>query len=232
MTRGIFVVFLPNGRYLRSIEFNGDMYYEGLGKDAISRLQLCYDIESFKEIINRFNADFFKYDKEEFLNGLSVEIYEEYEKYSREEMLDCSENYFRKWSSDYVYFQNLTKETLEFKTRDGEKVYLAPGCVGVLNFGRMLKNDVEENKFRKTKEEAEKYVIDTETIKKLAELEHGLRMGTVNPDDWINDSENNVYIKKSDLINMLETKYYTAMRYDDLMALVEKLPTVERLNGN
>ena len=127
MTRGKFFLFLKEQVY-SSIEFNGDMYFEGHGENAAKGMQQVKDVVSLFDFAIRFNRDNFGYPE----NGLTYCL----EQWSYDEMLDMSKDYFKKYFSDYVFIKNMSGKPLTFIGKSGEWTYtLQNEKSGVLHFG-------------------------------------------------------------------------------------------------
>lgn len=104
MTRGTFVLFMPEDIYLTT-EFNGGMYLEGYGEEAAKLIRTISTPEELLEMIKKFNARHHKYPEEEIV------VYRE-ERYSTAEMMDMSKNYMKKYFSDYLFIKNCTGKPL------------------------------------------------------------------------------------------------------------------------
>lgn len=121
------IAVIKNGVIYTSTEFNGDGYWTGHGEVVYKALQNITTVEEWKEYVTKFNSETFKYEEE-----LHYEIEDEYDDY-----LDMSEEYFKKWFSDYIYIKNIDEDGVEFTTENG-KTILEPNDVGVFNFGERL----------------------------------------------------------------------------------------------
>lgn len=135
MTRGKFAIIKDDGVYT-SYEFNGDMYVRGNGhgKDVAERLSKVNNEEDFVREVNDFNENEFGYD-------------DEFEKpYFIEKKADFTHaTYFDKYFSDYVYLKNLTDETKEIISFEGEKLEIEPNQILVFSFGRLVYKFVDGN---------------------------------------------------------------------------------------
>lgn len=112
---------------ITSIEFNGDMYMDGHGKQVVNLLKKVVDIANYQYAVAKFNNEHHHYNDPQLtynLNNLNV--------------LDFTKDYFENWFSDYVYLKNITDETVCIKTSNGEHE-LNPGDIAVLCFGRLEK---------------------------------------------------------------------------------------------
>lgn len=151
MTRGQIAVILPDGRILSSVEFNGDMYYdgEGRGKEIVEELDYVETEDEYKELVENFNAEHFHYKTDEL-------FYE-----CDDSFRDMSSDYFGKWFSDYVYIKNLSDKPVVFIDADKQKIALEPDTVMAFNFGKFYASDPEDFERR-------------EFIEQLRELKEGL----------------------------------------------------------
>lgn len=110
MTRGKFALFLPHGRLLLSIEFNGGMYLEGHGSEAAVLLSQVQSEQDFRTLIVKFNEAHHNYpDIDEFVYEISPSESDSYR--------NLDEEYFDKWFSDYLFIKNLSGESLDFRLR-------------------------------------------------------------------------------------------------------------------
>ena len=96
MTRGQIAIITPDGRLITSAEFNGDMYYDGVGhgKEVVEALESIETEEEYREFVNDFNDQNSQYTDRELFYDCDDSFY------------DMSTDYFGKWFSDYVYIKN------------------------------------------------------------------------------------------------------------------------------
>lgn len=135
MTRGQIAIITDKG-IETSIEFNGDMYYSGNGKEVIKGLKKVNTVAEYESFVEVFNETHHDYDKQLFY-------------YMGENTLDFSQNYFDNWFSDYLYIKNISSEdkyiiddcdryykncTVKIKRR----IKIASGGIITLNFGKYL----------------------------------------------------------------------------------------------
>lgn len=128
------IAVIKGGVIYTSTEFNGDGYWDHHGKNVYAALQNITTVEEWKEYVTKFNSETFNYDEE-----LHYEIENEYENY-----LDMSKDYFKRWSSDYIYIKNIDEDEVEFITKNG-KTILEPNDVAVFNFGERLIPGTDNN---------------------------------------------------------------------------------------
>lgn len=165
MTRGTFYLFKDNKIY-SSVEFNGDMYYNGYGELAANYLKNVKTLEDFERVIKEFNRRKFNYpDRDLFIKDMEF----------NNGMLNMSNDYFVKYGSDYLFIKNEMGRDLEFILREGDKRILKDGTLGVLNFGRVAKDFKSDlNYFSKKqngKHEVDIVVLKVEKIKKTISVD-------------------------------------------------------------
>lgn len=142
-----------------STEFNGDGYWDGYGQQVYEALQGIKSIQEWKDYVTKFNSETFEY-----YERLHYNVPDNY--------LDMSTDYYDKWFSDYVYIKNITDESVELITKNG-RTSLAPGEVGVFNFGTRLVPYTEEE-----------YICDGHWNKLIEKLEeHGFTVSHEG-DEW------------------------------------------------
>ena len=142
MTRGTFYL-ITDKRMIESIEFNGDMYGSPLDSEndqkmgrykiAIESLKKVKTITDFKREINAFNKATFNYKNIEFYN-------QSHARYMNDNGIIAmnDDNYFRIYFSDYLYFKNCGKKTIEIKDRKNKLIKLKPMEIATFNFGYLI----------------------------------------------------------------------------------------------
>lgn len=138
MTRGRIVVVLNNEIMLVSTEFNGDMFYQNLGKKVIEGLKKVENEGGYTKFVEDFNSENFGY-KKEMVFRITDNDYLEY--------LNMEDNYFDKWFSDYIYVKNLSDDVVYFISGNGKKVVLPPNEIGIFYYG-VVKYDIKENRLK------------------------------------------------------------------------------------
>lgn len=141
MTRGTAYLFLGGNVVYSSIEFNGDMYFDGCGygSEMMEAIKYCDDWEGFAERIREFNENHHKYQDELWVYESNYLDCVEYEEDSI--TVDLKKNYFDNFFSDYIFIKNADAKNILFLTRDKLKVVLRPGEVTAFNFGRLVNGD-------------------------------------------------------------------------------------------
>lgn len=144
MTRGTAYLFLGGNVVYSSIEFNGDMYFDGCGygSEMMEAIKYCDDWESFAERIREFNENHHKYQDELWVyesNHLDCVEYEE-----DSITVDLKKNYFDNFFSDYIFIKNAAEKKIIFLTRDKVRIVLMPGEVTAFNFGYLVNDDYVE----------------------------------------------------------------------------------------
>lgn len=144
MTRGKLVVITNHGVY-SSIEFNGDMYPEGCGEDAIRELIRVDNTGKFLDAVIRFNREHHNYEieEEELIFNCGNNIVS---------LFDMSVDYFDKWFSDYLYVKNMTDKPVPWKDRNGTAHIMEPGSITVIYFGMQSECDISKYECRVTRQ--------------------------------------------------------------------------------
>ena len=143
MTRGKLVLFTDN-EVFSSVEFNGDMYWDGFGKDAAKALQKSDSVNKFIKQVHKFDKKYFGYYHECGRDALVSPIYPDW---GPDHIIDLRTDYYKIWFSDYLYIKNLASYTLTFLGNEtcwdneqqhfnnNDVIYkLAPGDIGIFNF--------------------------------------------------------------------------------------------------
>jgi len=133
MTRWTFVLILWD-KVLLSAEFNWDMYPEWFWDEALMLLEGVNTEQEFRDRIKKFNEDHFWYE-EDLVLEIPVSDFED--------ALDMSEDYFKYWFSDWLFFKNLSKASYVFKLDDEDKrsVILEQWETMRLNFWHIWEED-------------------------------------------------------------------------------------------
>ena len=130
MTRGKIICIF--GKYLvSSIEFNGDMYPEGRGKNAKEVLEKIEFRDEFESAVKKFNNDYYGYPED--VIGETITL-------PNPELLDFSRDYVKKWFSDYLYIKNCSDASISFIVKEKENrktVTLHPGYIATICFGSL-----------------------------------------------------------------------------------------------
>lgn len=123
MTRGTFIyIAKSDGEAYKSVEFNGDMYLEGHGYDALRALKKSNSVEEFKNQVQDFCVRNF--------NGQSVT----FEKTNIH--LGFSQENYKKWNySDYLYILNNTDANFVVEDYNSKPLKLPAHEIYVLYFG-------------------------------------------------------------------------------------------------
>ena len=133
MTRGTFYIFTPSAVY-NTTEFNGDMYFDGCGKEAAEGMQKVESPEDLLSFALTFNKNNHHYPVEE----ITITRRTEYECFFN------MDNYFDTYLSDYIFIKNATGHDLLFAFKDGNYV-LPAGKSGVNNFGYSVDSEFPSN---------------------------------------------------------------------------------------
>jgi len=126
MTRGTFI-FIDEDHIWSSVEFNGDMYPKGRGKDALVTLHRVKDEKDFWYEIMHFDERHFHYAEEHDWRMVDKRPLDD---------VDFNHNtYFEEYSSDYLYIKTTIPITIT--DRKGEEIELEPDEVYTFYFGEL-----------------------------------------------------------------------------------------------
>ena len=144
MTRGTFYL-ITDKRVIESSEFNGDMcgspkdspslQETGHYKEAIELLKKVKTIVEFKKAIKDFDL------KAGFNYKLALQFYNQsHARYKDDNGVIAmnDSNYFTVYFSDYLYFKNCSKKTIEIKDRKNKLIKLKPMEIATFNFGDLI----------------------------------------------------------------------------------------------
>lgn len=158
MTRGKLAIVANNRHLFCSVEFNGDMYIEGNGEEAMNALDEVNEAGDFNEAVKSFNEVAFNYEDRELVFDMS-EWYDA--------MLDMSHDYFDNWFSDYVYLRNVSDETITVTDANDAAVEVAPLTTAVFNFGRFT--GITDENIEQYNELSNDYNLDGDDVKAILE---------------------------------------------------------------
>ena len=129
MTRGT-LYLIDNDACYASFEFNGDMYPEGHGDKVFEGLHLVKNKDEFRNFLKYFNSirfNPFKDIKEEDW----ISPHQHCLKH------DFTDDYFGYYSSDWIFFKNVSNSPIEFIDRKTKKLYkIYPGESIRFNYGK------------------------------------------------------------------------------------------------
>lgn len=114
MTRGSFLL-ITDDKMLLSIEFNGDMYPEGYGDEALWELRNnVKNEEDFRKFVEKFNEEHHNYeDIDEFVIELNRDFF------IKDGTMNFNTfNYYETFFSDYLFIANVSNEDVEIVTRN------------------------------------------------------------------------------------------------------------------
>jgi hypothetical protein len=127
MTRGKMVLITPLFKVLSSIEFNGDMYYDGgYGEEICSIFKLISSEEGFKQMVAGFNNNNFEYNDDPLVYAIDFDTLRVFDT-----------NYYDIWSSDYLYIKNCCPFDIVVRDSNGKEIRLERDKISVLNFGKL-----------------------------------------------------------------------------------------------
>ena len=136
MTRGQMVlVEKKNGNIiaLDTVEFNGDMYPNGIGNDAINLLNTSYSETSFTKKVAEFNKEHYGYPEdliyEVSLDSVTLDSV-------THPIIDFTDYYNAPIGfSDYIYIKNITDDDIFIKSKSGDVYLLEKNTVCGFSFG-------------------------------------------------------------------------------------------------
>lgn len=131
MTRGRLVLITDDAIY-SSVEFNGDMYWEGHGKDAYEGMEKVKNIKDYESFVEQFDKQKFGYAKEDGCDLIRVIAGSDEKK---KEYLNFKDEYLAKWFSDYLYIKNVGTRKAHIQTEAGD-CYVYPGDTQFYRFGK------------------------------------------------------------------------------------------------
>lgn len=125
-TRGT-AILLKEDKILASVEFNGDMYPHGYGDEFFEGLSKVTDTQGFQDFLDNFNDNNFQYDDEDVIYEYSNEDFYSDRGQARR-YIDLGKK--RIFSSDWLFFKNLTENIISIEARRGDKwklTQISPG---------------------------------------------------------------------------------------------------------
>lgn len=138
MTRGRAYLITTDKKILCSIEFNGNMYPEGSGRDFLNGLNKVDSEEAFERFIFEFNRDNHNYEDEQLVfteTGFDVDGLSQAINWLKMTITMTNENYFKLFFSDWTFWKNISNETVKIKTRDKKTITLKSGQAIAIRFG-------------------------------------------------------------------------------------------------
>ena len=128
MTRGTFI-YVKDEECYQSTEFNGGMYIDGSGQEAIIALSHVTDKDSFIEEVLAFNENHHGYpiDEVKKLYPTDVMFFKDMKR----------EDYFKVWFSDYLFSINLG-EPIKICDIKNKRATIGHNEIAVFNFGELI----------------------------------------------------------------------------------------------
>lgn len=157
MTRGTFV-YVENDLCYQSTEFNGDMYLDGYGQDAVLALSQVKNDDDFIKAVVEFNKDHHNYPVDE------VERYFETDVKYLHNLKQA--DYFSVWFSDYLYLINLGK-AFTLTDVENHSIKIKENQIFILNFGKFMAS------FNQTEDGLE-LALTTERFE--SEIQHAIKL--------------------------------------------------------
>lgn len=150
MTRGTLAVIVERDggyRVIESQEYNGDMFVRpGSAGEFVCREfpEIRQTVEDFRHLCGRINRECGYH----YPEGDIIPVETDYPREARPEDCFTPGDYLDmntwRYSSDYVFLRNWTKEPVYVTTRAGEVVEIAPGDGAVFNFCAFYAPDVPD----------------------------------------------------------------------------------------
>lgn len=151
MTRGTLYI-ITNEAVYSSTEFNGDMGYNDLGKEAVKLLKKTTNLEEFKEKLATFNNKHYGYAEDMVYKATEKKnAYKWYGKkiYDYELRSYTWQNYNLFPSccptSDYNYIKNLSDTIVVINCQNGDHI-LKPGEILITQFAKFYKRTATPEK--------------------------------------------------------------------------------------
>ena len=132
MTRGTFYLVTGSSTVLGSLEFNGDMYPEGYGDDALRMLRLVSNEKEFEAMVEEFNSKRHNYEDEQISYAIT-------NMFDNDSFINFNENYFERFFSDWIFIKNLSSKEINFIDGNDKKDIIKVGETIRLNFGKISK---------------------------------------------------------------------------------------------
>lgn len=139
MTRGTFFL-ITNEKVWRSIEFNGDMYPEGYGDEALKLITEVKTCKEFKIMVKKFNVEHHNY--RDITRVVTPMPYRNCKKgdpgfFDGNNYVDFSNGYFDnfRFFSDWLFIKNNSSYDIEAKQANGEMLSIPSNAAIRLNHG-------------------------------------------------------------------------------------------------
>ena len=126
-------------KVLSSQEFNGDMYPEGHGDQALELLTEVTTEEQFKQMVASFNNEWFEYEDQLVWEHTRDDVRPKLNFDNR--YFDLEDSFC--WFSDWIFINNQTGLDITFTLRDWQGKYvLKSGKTCRFNYGRIGDEDI------------------------------------------------------------------------------------------
>ena len=136
MTRGTFY-YITRRRVLETIEFNGGMYPDEYGDDAMRMLRKVTSQVKFKEIVERFNAIHHGYQERPLVMPMRYNHGKYPGFFSDDYCIDFREDYFARFFSDWLFIKNASGNRIEIIDSKGVCSIIKVGETIRLYFGKL-----------------------------------------------------------------------------------------------
>ena len=132
------IVGIFEDKILTAGEFNGDGYFEGMGKEVCREFAKITTEEEYRKLAKDINDSGYNYPENIVYditdcrddNGKPINIFDFY-------ALDKNSLYYDIWFSDYLYIKNFTNEDKEIIDENGVVITVHPQGWVTINFGQL-----------------------------------------------------------------------------------------------
>ena len=166
MTRGNLII-IDKDSIIESIQFNGDMYPEGKGLHAIEVLVNSNTSIDFLNLLEDFDDKYFHYRKDygdELFNTI-------YYTDNTNSYLDFSQDYYKKFNSDYIYIKNISDKNKSIVDKNNKTISIKPNEIIAFYFGKYENIDefIKKAKENLERESNKDTICEEEILKRLEE---------------------------------------------------------------
>lgn len=134
------IVGIFEDKILTAGEFNGDGYFEGMGKEVCREFAKITTEEEYQKLAKDINDNHYEYEGQIVFelsqtiqsakDHSEVNIFDFYQ-------LDKKHEYFNTWFSDYLYIKNFTEDDKVIIDENGIIITIHPQGWVTINFGRL-----------------------------------------------------------------------------------------------
>lgn len=138
------IVGIFEDKILTAGEFNGDGYFDGMGKEVCREFAKITTEEEYQKLAKDINDNHYEYEGRIVFeltpiikaekDGAEVDIFDFYQ-------LDKKGEYYNTWFSDYLYIKNFTNEDKEIIDENGIIITIHSQGWVTINFGSLYKKE-------------------------------------------------------------------------------------------